>query len=432
MYVVLIFLSFLQSVIGFTLMASSTMKFKEPIKKRIILGLSVMIVGIMLLTYTLYSRGIDSVDRFAILVILGIQLSWYMICAEDSFFVSSFSFLTFVNIYVSISFISDNLSYGFTGLTYVVARIVIRLLIYIIILPLLYKVVRKRFRLLVDTLDKEWRAANIVPFMFLFIQIMVLYYPVPYWRWVNNDWSRIIIVSIYFLFLAVYYLLSVQATAIVEKYGLEKRQLLMAQQEKLWEAELQRQKQEIMLANQQRHDLHHHNTVIMDLLQRSDLNTLKQYLKNYDETLDSHHREVYCQNPIANSILNFYAKQASIENIKTNFNVLIPESIGIDHVDLTCILGNALENAYEGCLALSEDQEREISVTAKFFDKRLRVQVTNPCEDVIFDNDVPISSKVGGGAGTKSILYTAERYDGTAGFSVMDGKFITQIVLNTK
>jgi hypothetical protein len=86
MYIALIFLSFLQSVIGFTLMASSTMKFKEPIKKRIIMGLSVMIGGILLLTYTLYARGIDSVDQFAILVILGIQLSWYMICAEDRFF----------------------------------------------------------------------------------------------------------------------------------------------------------------------------------------------------------------------------------------------------------------------------------------------------------------------------------------------------------
>ncbi|MBS3991496.1 MAG: GHKL domain-containing protein [Erysipelothrix sp.] len=432
MYVALIFLSFLQSVIGFTLMASSTMKFKEPIKKRIILGLSVMIGGILLLTYTLYARGTDSVDRFAILVILGISLSWYLICAKDRFFVSLFSFLSFVNIYVSISFISDNLSYGFTGISYMLVRFMIRLLIYLIILPLLYKYVRKRFKLVVETLDKEWKAANIVPFMFLVIQIMVLYYPVPYWRWVNNSWSRVIIISVYFLFLAVYYLLSVQATAIVDKYGLEKRHLLMAQQEKLWEAELQRQKQEIMLANQQRHDMHHHNTVIMDLLQRSDLTTLKQYLINYDETLDSHYSELYCQNPIANSILNFYAKQARQENIKTNFNVLIPEVIGIDHVDLTCILGNALENAFEGCLALSEEQEREINVTAKFFDKRLRVQVTNTCDDVIFDNDLPVSKKEGGGTGTKSILYTAERYDGTAGFTVMDGKFISQIVLNVK
>ena len=43
---------------------------------------------------------------------------------------------------------------------------------------------------------------------------------------------------------------------------------------------------------------------------------------------------------------------------------------------------------------------------------------------------MPVTQKKAGGTGTKSILYTAERYDGTAGFLVRNGKFITQIVLN--
>lgn len=58
-----------------------------------------MLCGISILSYTLYTRGINSVDRFAIIVILVIELSWFLICSEDYFFVSLFSFLTFVNIY---------------------------------------------------------------------------------------------------------------------------------------------------------------------------------------------------------------------------------------------------------------------------------------------------------------------------------------------
>ena len=65
LYNSLVFLSFLQSVIGFTLMSYSTMVFKEPVKKRIAIGLIVMLIGISLLSYTLFTRGIDSVDRFA-------------------------------------------------------------------------------------------------------------------------------------------------------------------------------------------------------------------------------------------------------------------------------------------------------------------------------------------------------------------------------
>lgn len=431
LYIVLVFLSFLQSVIGFTLMSSTVMKFKEPIKKRIIMGLSVMICGILLLSYTLFTRGIDAVDSFAIIVILVIQLLWFLICSNNRFFVSLFIFLTFVNIYVSISYVSDNLALDFTGNVFVGARIIIRMIIYIVILPLLFKFVRPRFGRLVEVLDKEWRAATLVPLLFLFMQIMVLYYPEPYWYWENYTWARIIIITVYMLFLAVYYLLYIQASAMVEKYALEKRQLLMAQQDKLWESELIRQKIAASLANQQRHDMHHHNSVIMALLKSGDMSNLMEYMENFDDSLDLYKANIFCLNPIANSILNLYATKAKEENIKISFNINIPENTGINHIDLTCVLGNALENALEGCQRLAKYEEKEIIVIVKYFDSRLRIQVENTCRtDIDFKDEMPITKKIGGGTGTKSILYTAERYDGTAGFTVMKGKFITQIVLN--
>ncbi|SET45436.1 Sensor histidine kinase YesM [Natronincola peptidivorans] len=431
LYNISVFFSFLQSVIGFTLMTSTAMRFREPVKKRVITGLFVMLFGISLLCYQLFTQGIDSVDRFAILIILVIQLSWYLICSDDDFFVSLFSFLTFVNIYVSISYISDILSMHLDGSAFVIARIVIRLVIYLVILPLLFKFVRPRFRRLVDALDQEWRAAGLVPLMFLIMQIMVLYYPAPYWYWTHDDWYRYIIITVYLLFLAVYYLLYIQASAIVEKYALEKRQLLMAQQEKLWESELARQKATAALVFQQRHDMHHHNAVIIEMLQNGDADQLKTYMKSFDAALDAHKANAFCTNPIANSIFNVYARRAEAEGIKTTFRVSVPKVIGIDNIDLTCVLGNALENALEGCQRLSKDIEREIIVIAKFIDNRLRVQVENTCRsDIVFDGELPVTQKQGGGTGTKSILYTAEGYDGTAGFSVRDGKFITQIVLN--
>ena len=433
LYNVLVFLSFLQSVIGFILMTSSVMHFKEPVKKRIITGFVVMFCGISLLSYTLATQSVNFVDRFAIFTILLITFSWFLICFNDRFFVSLFSFLTFVNIYVSISYVSDNLAIGFDGNAFVGARIVIRMMIYFVILPLLFKYVRPRFQMLVDTLDKEWRAATLVPLMFLVMQIMVLYYPAPYWYWNDGNWARFVIISVYMLFLTVYYLLYIQASAIVEKYKWEKRQLLMAQQEKLWEAELIRQKAEAALANRQRHDMHHHNAVIMGLLQSGDMVNLKDYVKNFEKSLEAHSTQAFCLNPIANSILNIYANRAAEENIKTTFHINVPERIGIDNIDLTCVLGNTLENAFEGCLRLPEDEEKEISVTIKYIDRRLRLKVENTCQrDIIFEGELPVTQKTGGGTGTKSILYTAEGYDGTAGFSVMNGKFITQIVLNGK
>lgn len=129
-----------------------------------------------------------------------------------------------------------------------------------------------------ETLDREWRSAVLVPFMFLMIQIMVLYYPSPYWQWNGVSWYSVIIITVYMLFLVVYYSLYIQASAIVEKYTLEKRQLLMAQQEKLWESELLRHRESAELAFRQRHDMHHHNAVIMGLIQSRDIESLKEYM----------------------------------------------------------------------------------------------------------------------------------------------------------
>jgi len=430
-YNIFVFLSFLQSVIGFTLMSSSAMNFREPVRRRVITGLAVMVFGISFLSYTLFTQGINSVDSFAIFVILAIELSWFLICSDDRFFVSFFSFLTFVNIYISISYISDNLAIHTDGSAFVVERILIRALIYIFILPMLFKLVRPRFRRLVETLDREWRSSVLVPFMFLMMQIMVLYYPSPYWQRDDGSWYRVIIITVYMLFLAVYYLLYIQASAIVEKYALEKRQLLMSQQEKLWESELMRQRESAELAFRQRHDMHHHNAVIMGLIQSRDIESLKEYMTKFDSALNAQDIRSYCLNPIANSIINIYAGRAAQENIKIAFDLNVPEVIGIDSIDLTCVIGNALENALEGCMRLSDDEEKEITVTIKYFDNRLRIKVENTCmSDIAFEGEVPVTQKNGGGTGTKSIMYTAERYDGTAGFSVMNGRFTTQIVLN--
>jgi len=99
LYNVLLFISFFQSVIGFTLMSSSLMLFKKPVKRRIITGFTVMLCGICILSYLIFMQGTDFVSSIAILFILGIELSWFLICSDDPFFVSLFSFLTFVNIY---------------------------------------------------------------------------------------------------------------------------------------------------------------------------------------------------------------------------------------------------------------------------------------------------------------------------------------------
>ena len=196
LYYALAFISFLQSVIGFTLISSSVMLFKEPMKQRVLLGLTVMIFGISLLSYLFYSQGVDSVERIAVLFILGIEVSWFLFCSKDRFFVSLFSFLTFVNVYISIGFIGDTFAFGTDGIISVVILIITRTILYALVVPPLFKSVRPRFRNLVNTLGKEWKTAFLVPLFFLVLQIVVLYYPQAYWHWPFKAWSRVIMMTV--------------------------------------------------------------------------------------------------------------------------------------------------------------------------------------------------------------------------------------------
>lgn len=431
MYEILLFLSFIQSVIGATLTSASTMRFREPVKKRITAGLIVMLLGIIILCGVLFTQGIHAADRVAIVIVLVLILTWFLICSADTFFVSVFNFLTCINIYIAISYISSMVSIRGGGVAYVTEYNIARTIIYGVTIPLLFKFVRPHFRRLVDSLDKEWRAATLVPLMFLILQIVLLYYPVPYFFWESENWNKIVIVMVYLLFLAVYYLLYIQASDIVEKYALENRNLLMVQQDKLWESELARQKAAVALASQQLHDMHHHNAVIMEMLKAGKLSELKGYMQSFDAALDVSQSTVFCKNPIINSVCNAYAKKAKQAQVKITFQIVVPEKIGIDNVDLTCIFGNILENAIEGCLRLPDEKIREITVTVRFVDGRLRIRVENTCrEDIAFEGELPKTQKRSGGTGIKSMIYTAERYEGTSGFSVNNGKFIAQIVLN--
>lgn len=435
LYHTLLFIGFLEAIACFALMSASTMKLRKPVKKHVLIALLAMAILISIFFLCLLIFGVSAVEVFAIAITLIIAVVWYWICSGDRFLVSCFQFLTFVNIYIAVGYLSDKLTTYDDRVLYNVQYIVIRLLLYAFIIPPLFKYVRPRFRRLVDSLDTEWRSALLVPFLFLALQISLLYYPFPYWNWQGDHWYIYISFIVYALFFAVYNLLYIQLSAIVKKNIMEKRELLMVQQNKLWEAEVARRQAAADLFIQQRHDMRHHNAVITSMLDEGLFEQLKTYMQDFTVALDKSDRVVYCQNNLINSICNVYGKRAAVYGIKTTFRAVVPKQLpGIDAIDLTCIFGNVLENAIEACQRLPAGEEREISMIVKYMDNRLRLQVKNSCmDDIVFDGELPVTNKQhGGGTGSKSIIYTAEQYDGTVGFCVREGEFITQIIINSR
>lgn len=100
----------------------------------------------------------------------------------------------------------------------------------------------------------------------------------------------------------------------------------------------------------------------------------------------------------------------------------------IHAVDLYTILGNAIDNAIESVLTVSDPERKIISVSVWTKGKLLLMQVENYFEnkDLTFENGLPLTTKKesdGHGYGLKSIRNSVEKYDGCMDVSVQNNMF---------
>lgn len=142
-----------------------------------------------------------------------------------------------------------------------------------------------------------------------------------------------------------------------------------------------------------------------------------------------------CQHPAANAILSRWAARARENGIKTEIDARIPAKLPMDDIALAGILANSFENAVEGCLRTPEGTVRFITVNIAYSvyngAGKLYIVFENACADnIVFESGFPKSEKPGGGTGTKSIAYTAERYNGMVEYAAEKGIFRTRVLLH--
>ena len=84
---------------------------------------------------------------------------------------------------------------------------------------------------------------------------------------------------------------------------------------------------------------------------------------------------IYCKNDTANIILSYYAWLSETEGIHYICEADLPKRISCDEMDLSVLLGNALENAVEGCKKAKT--ERDLRIKLRYEKKKLILDVRN-------------------------------------------------------
>ncbi len=430
---VLVFLRFLQTAAYIGLFLFSLIKLKEPKRIRIVITVAIYIAVAMAYCTFLFIYGQEMAERLIIPVEIGLSLILLFICSADKWAVSLFVMFTQFNLFLGTSYLADVCATDTSLLSYNIQYLIFRTVIFGAILFFNFKYLRPRFRRLIEVLEKEWNIITLAAFFFYVLEAVILYCPRLYWYEADSRWY--LVASSYLVFFSVYLLIFRSISAIVGKYEAQERERILAQQNKFWEEQIEEQKYAISAVRRDRHDLHHHYDTLLSMLEGGKTQEAVSYLNTQTQRTESMVLAGVCEHLAANVILSRWAARARESGIKTEIDARIPDNLPMEEVALVGILANSFENAVEGCLRTHEGVERFITVkiTYSVFNgaKKLLITVENSCADnIVFEDGLPKSQKLGGGTGTKSIAYAAERYNGVVEFTVQDGVFRTRVLLH--
>lgn len=178
-----------------------------------------------------------------------------------------------------------------------------------------------------------------------------------------------------------------------------------------------------------RHDMRHHMQYLSSCIENGQLGQAREYIQEIYTKIEANKVTVFCENEAANLIFSTFARRAKDCGILMQVHASIPQLIPVSETDLCVLLSNALENALHAC---KEQEEKgragviEVSIYEK--NKKLLIQIINSCcEDITFDDGIPVTNRSGHGIGVRSICAIVDQYDGMYSFSAGDGQFILRI-----
>lgn len=180
-----------------------------------------------------------------------------------------------------------------------------------------------------------------------------------------------------------------------------------------------------------RHDMRHHMQYLSSSIENGQYGQAQEYIQKIYSEIEANKVTVFCENEVANLIFSSFAKRAKDSGIRMQVRAEISRCIPVAESDLCVLLSNALENALHACIEQGKKgRAGVIEVTIYEKSEKLFLQIINSCgEDVVFDDEIPVTNRSGHGIGVRSICAIVEKYDGMYTFLVRDGEFILRISL---
>lgn len=325
------------------------------------------------------------------------------------FFIYVCIYTCFSTLYVCLNFALENK----------IALIAIAVIIMIVMQILLYQVLLRAFRQVTPYVRQNWVGYYFVIIVFFVLIVVQSLFPALSPFTVKETVVFIITVIAFFVACtAIFYSMNNMVNLEQEKRKQIQTEFLLAQ--------VDAQTNEVEIARRNRHDMRHHNNILLEYARNKDIDSIIDYLEKQINDIDTSSPIRFCENDTINNILRIYQTKAENNGIKITIRAAIQHQLDVDYPDIVAIISNVLENALHGAQA-SGATELWISVHIYRKEERLIFSTKNSCSSDLQFDEIPLNMQ---GIGIKSIITSADKYNGNCHFAAQNGIFECLIIMD--
>lgn len=186
-----------------------------------------------------------------------------------------------------------------------------------------------------------------------------------------------------------------------------------------------------------RHDLKNQYAYMQILLSEKRYDELERYFTKLSANLPEQLSMIDCGNRVMNTVLNMEFGKLRGSRILLEHQLVVPPVLPFADEDICAIVANLVDNAAEECRRLLADGAEKAKLRLEIYPHQsyLYIKCMNSTDrtSLIKRKGGLITTKADAslhGYGTKIVSRLAEKYNGAADYSLAEGQFIAQVMLD--
>ncbi len=214
-------------------------------------------------------------------------------------------------------------------------------------------------------------------------------------------------------------------------YKEKQEKVLIEQQNKYYENQLQIINETQETSNILKHDMKNHLRSLFSDIKSGNLSEAQKHISDIVDVYESGTEIINTGYPSIDSLVNFKLQTAKQNGIRVSVNASLPSDLNLSSFDMTVILGNLLDNALQAVSLVTENGFIDFAI--HYSKGMLLIKVTNPFKTAIKrEKGVIVTSKAdkeNHGYGLKSVNETVDKYNGTVNINPDNDIFTVTVVL---